>query len=407
MTKNKSPNRILTLISVIVIQLCVGIAYIWSVFQSGIAQSLFGGNNASASLPYSILLAILSAGSIIGGILASKISIKYVVMIGGFIISLGFFLASFTTPQFPEALWLTYGVLGGIGMGFVYSPSIACVQKCFPDKKGLVTGLVVAGLGLGGVVFTPIVESIITYYGGVGNGELMAFRIIAVIFLVVCTVGSLFLSTPKVAATSAVSANIKDLRPTQVLKSPMFYLITLSMMLACMSGLMMIGFAKPIAIGRGMVETASIGVLMISLSNAAGRLVWGMVSDKIGRINTLVILMLGAATMSLLVNFAQGALIFVLIAFVGFFYGGFLSTFPSLTAEAFGPKNVAINYGMVLIGFGFAAIIASYIAGVFLNLADGDMDKMFPAFAIAATCALIGVGIILIVKKMLNNKKID
>ncbi len=402
MTKGKSPSRILTLISVIVIQLCVGIAYIWSVFQSGLAQSLFEGNNASASLPYSILLAILSGGSIIGGILASKISIKYVVMIGGFIISLGFFLASFTTPEFPESLWLTYGVLGGIGMGFVYSPSIACVQKCFPDKKGLVTGLVVAGLGLGGVIFTPIVESIITLNGGSGEGELMAFRIIAIIFLVVCTIGSLFLNTPNTTATNTASASIKDLRPMQVLKSPIFYLITISMLLACMSGLMMIGFAKPIAIGRGMVETASIGVLMISLSNAAGRLVWGMVSDKIGRVNTLIILMLGGAAMSLLVNFAQGALIFVLIAFVGFFYGGFLSTFPSLTAEAFGPKNVAINYGMVLIGFGVAAIVSSYIAGIFLNLADGDMDKMFPAFAIAAACSLVGVAVILLVKKMLK-----
>ncbi len=395
-------NRTLTLISVVAIQLCVGIAYIWSVFQTGIAESLFGGNNANASLTYSILLAILSAGSIAGGILATKVSIKIVIMIGGVLISLGFFIASLTTPEFPELLWLSYGILGGIGMGFVYSPTIACVQKCFPDKKGFVTGIVVAALGLGGLVFTPIVESIIAANGGVGVGELAAFRLISIVFLVVCCVGALFIYTPKDSVSASSNTVSTDLNALQVLKKPEFYLITVSMMLACMSGLMMIGFAKPIAIGRGMVETATIGVIAISIFNAIGRLVWGAVSDKIGRANTLIILMIGAAIMSLLVNFAQGVLIFVLIGLVGFFYGGLLSTFPSLTAEAFGPKYVATNYGMVLIGFGAAAVISSYIAGYFLDLAAGDMDKMFPAFAIAAACSALGVVIMIYIKNRLK-----
>ena len=396
----KQTKRIYPLLATIAIQLCLGVAYIWSVFQTGIANSLFGGNNANASLTYSLLLAVLTVGSVIGGKLIAKISIRFVVMIGGFILSLGFFLASFTTPETSWLLWVSYGVLGGLGMGFSYSTTIACVQKWYPDKKGLVTGLTVAALGLGGVVFTPLVEKMILRFGGQGQGELMTFRVIALIFLVVCTVGSLFLSMPQEEKQAGQSAISNDLTTSQMLKKPAFYLTTLAMMLACMSGLMLIGFAKPIAAAKGMVETATIGVLLISVFNACGRFVWGLVSDKIGRIPTLVILMTGTAVASLLVSFAESYWIFVSIGCVGFLYGGLLSTFPPLTAELFGAKHVATNYGMVLLGFGVAAVSSSYIAGYFKDLAANDIRLMFPAFAIASACSVVAAVFILILKKI-------
>ncbi len=398
MSNQKKINPIFTLIAGIALQLCLGVAYIWSVFQTGIAETLFAGNNANASLSYSILLALLAVGGVIGGTLARKMSLRYVIMAGGVIISAGFFIASFATPSFPQIIWLSYGVMGGIGMGFIYSNTIAYVQNLFPNKKGLVTGMIVAALGLGGVVFTPIVESIIAAFGGQGVGEFVAFRILAGVFLVVSIVGALFFNTTPEKIQTKSGADEDGFK--QVIKKPQLYVITLSMMLACMGGLMMIGFAKPIAVGRGMVETATIGVLMISIFNAIGRLVCGIISDKIGRTNTLLILMCGTIAMSLLVTFAQGYWIFVLIGCIGFFYGGLLSTYPSLTAEYLGAKNVATKYAIVLLGFGAAAIISSYIAGYFLDLANGDMDKMFPAFAIAATCAVVSIALVFLLKKM-------
>ncbi len=405
--KKTSTRKVLALVAAIAIQLCLGVAYIWSVFQTGIANSLFGGDNAAASLAYSLLLATLTVGSVCGGLLATKIPLKIVVMIGGFILSIGFFLASFTQPDFPYFIWITYGVLGGVGMGFAYSTTIACVQKLYPEKKGLVTGLVVAALGMGGVVFTPIVETMITAFGGQGVGELMALRVISFIFLVVCTGGSLLLYTEKTDATSAAMAQKAsgDLSPRGVLKRAEFYLITVSMMLACTGGLMMIGFAKPIAEGHGMAETATVGVLMISIFNSVGRLFWGIVSDKLGRIPTLVILMLGSGAMSLLVNWARGYWIFVLIGCIGFFYGGLLSNYPTLTAETFGPSYVATNYGMVLLGFGMAAVGSSYIAGHYRNIAADDITLMFPAFAIASVCSLVAVLCILLVKRLADKRK--
>jgi len=293
-----------------------------------------------------------------------------------------------------------------LGMGFTYSTSIACAQKWYPQKKGLVTGIVVSALGLGGVIFTPLIETLIKTFGGVGVGETKTFMVLSGLFLVVCTIGGLFLDNPNSVETVDLNNNTQtddSITTAQMLKTPKFYLIAVTFMFACMGGLMMIGFAKPIAVARGLAETAAIGVLLISLLNSIGRLVWGIVSDKIGCDKTIIILLTGSAVLSLLVNVADGYLIYVLIGLIGFFYGGFLSTFPSLTAKTFGPKYMATNYGCVLLGFGIGAVISSQIAGYYKNLAVSDISLMFPAFVIASAFAVVGIILMIILK--INNKK--
>jgi len=394
-------------IAAIAIQLTLGIAYIWSVFQTGIANSIFSGDNAAAGLTFSLLLAMLAIGSVIGGKLTAKFSTRSVVFVGGIILSMGFFLASFVSSNYSWLLWATYGVMGGLGMGFSYSTSIACAQKWYPHKKGLVTGIIVSAIGFGGVVFTPIIEKLISTFGGTGNGEPKTFMVLSVVFLVVCTVGSIFMKNPPdgymattPAKTVASNVAVKSYSTTEMLKTLRFYLATATLLLACMGGLMMIGFAKPIAVAKGLESTATIGVLAISMFNSLGRLLWGMISDKLGRTNTIIILLSGNAILSLLVNVVNGYLIYVLIALIGFFYGGFLSNFPSLTADLFGAKHMATNYGFVLLGFGAGAIISSQIAGYYKNVAAAtdDINLMFPAFVIASCCAVAGIVMMLILK---------
>ena len=297
--------------------------------------------------------------------------------------------------------------MGGFGMGFSYSTTIACAQKWYPHKKGLVTGAIVAALGFGGVVFTPIVEAVISAFGGTGVGESKAFMVLSGIFLVVCSVGSLFIKeAPEGYLTNNVSSNATAQKPannvttSEMLKTPQFYLLTVTLLFACMGGLMMIGFAKPIAVAKGLAETATIGVLAISVFNSVGRLFWGAMSDKLGRINTLIVLLLITAVLSLLVNSVEGYWIYVLVACIGFSYGGLLSTFPSLTADLFGAKHMAINYGFVLLGFGAGAIISSQIAGYYKNIASSDISLMFPAFVIASCCAIAGIVMMIILKKI-------
>jgi len=400
-------HGIFVVVAAIAIQLTVGIAYIWSVFQTGIANSVFSGDNAAAGLVFSLLLAMLTIGSVIGGKMTAKYTTRRVVFSGGIILSLGFFLASFASASHPWLLWVTYGVMGGLGMGFTYSTTIACAQKWYPHKKGLVTGIIVSALGFGGVVFTPIVENLIKTFGGTGAGEPKTFIVLSAIFIVVCTLGSIFMKNPPdghMVGTGAVATStvktVKDFTSGEMLKTPQFYLAASTMLLACMGGLMIIGFAKPIAIAKGLDEIATIGVLAVSMFNSVGRLVWGMISDKLGRMNTILILLSGSTILPLFVKEANGYLLFVLIALIGLFYGGVIGTFPSLTADLFGLKHMASNYGFVLLGFGAGAVISMQIAGHYKNIAAENIDLMFPAFVIASCAAAAGIIMMLVIRKI-------
>ena len=410
-TRSIKQQGITTVFAVIMIQLTLGIAYIWSVFQTGIAESIFNGDNAAAGLTFSLLLASLTIGSVFGGKLAIKYSTRLVVFIGGIILGIGFLMASFVTASHPWLLWVTYGLMGGTGMGFTYSTTIACAQKWYPHKKGFITGIIVSALGFGGVVFTPIVEGLIDAFGGTGFGETKTFMVLSVVFLVVCSAGSFFMKNPpdgyltgNTQATTAAAKKSGEYTPAEMLKTLRFYLMISAFMLACMGGLMMINFAKPIAVDKGLGSSATIGVLAVSMFNSAGRLIWGIVSDKAGRKNTIIILLSGSAVLSLFVNAAEGYMVFVLIALIGFFYGGFLSTFPSLTAEIFGAKHMAANYGFVLLGFGTGAIVSSQVAGYYKNIAANDISLMLPAFLIASCCAVAGIMIMLVLKVMDRRK---
>ena len=445
-------------LAAIAVQLTLGIAYIWSVFQNGIAYSIFKGDHAASALTFSLFLMAFTIGSVIGGKLAAKLTIRRVVIIGGIVVSAGFFLASFVTEDFAWFLWATYGLMGGAGMGFTYSTTIACAQKWYPHKRGLVSGIIVSSLGFGGVVFTPIVEMLIKAFSKTdadglllaGTGELSTFTVLSVMFLVVCIIGSLFMKDPpdgymmdKASVKAVAANNYKDYTSLQMLKTPRFYLVTVTLFLVCMGGLMMMGFAKPIAEAKGLSElanteyatvvdideainnlkaTASIGVIAITLFNSIGRLLWGWASDKLGRLNTLIILLAGSTVLSLLVDVASGYWLFVLIALIGFSYGGILGIFPSLTSDLFGAKHMAANYGFILLGFGIGAITSSQIAGHFRNVATievssifpestaahisstfpeivaADMGQMFPAFIIASCCAAAGTIMMVILK---------
>jgi len=413
-TINKK-HGVFAVIAAIAIQLTLGVVYIWSIFQTGIATSIFDNNNAAAGLTFSLVLAMLAIGSLVGGYLASKYSTRRVVFVGGVILSTGFFLASFVTPNTSWLLWVTYGIMGGLGMGFTYSTTIACAQKWFPHKKGFVTGIIVSALGFGGVLFAPIADRLISVFGGIGVGELNTFFVLAIVFLTVCTIGSFFMKTPPtdylgdVTATSsplqsAILTASRNYLPKETIKTLRFYLITVTFMFGCMGGLMMLGFAKPIAVANGLEATATIGVMAATISNSFGRLFWGAISDKLGRINTLIILLSTSATLSLFVNLANGYWIYLLIALIGFAYGGLLSNFPSLTADIFGTKNMAANYGLVLLGFGIGAIISSQIAGYFKNIAADNINLMLPAFIIASGFAFFGVGMMFALKAI--NKRV-
>jgi OFA family oxalate/formate antiporter-like MFS transporter len=194
----------------------------------------------------------------------------------------------------------------------------------------------------------------------------------------------------------AGAAHAQELSPMQTLRTPQYWMIAFAMLLACAAGLMVIPFAKVLGTDGGLTPAAAgIGVMVITGFNSAGRLFWGFVSDKLGRKKTLMLLMIVAAAAIPFAAMVQGYFVLILIAIVGFSYGGFLGVFPALTADFFGIKNMGVNYGMVLMGFGIGAVAASFIAGYYKDLAvqlkDMPNAPQFPflvPFLIASGAAL-------------------
>lgn len=398
--------RWIPVIASIAIQMCLGTAYIWSVFQSYLIigkstpDALFDWPATHGTLAYALLLGVLTLGSIVGGRIQDKLkNPRPVIIAGGIVMGLGFFLAQFTTGSTPWVLWLTYGILGGFGMGMAYTTTISTCQKWFPDHRGLITGIIVAALGFGGLVFTPVAEMLIGQLG-----VLKTFAVIGVIFVVVTTIGSLFIKNPPEGFTpkgwtpslKKTTHIVQDFTPSEVLKMPQFYLVTLALMCATAAGSMMIPMAKILGLqpDSGLSKSAAVaGVMIISGCNSFGRLFWGWLSDKIGRKQTILILLLIAGGSIICVSFAKAYLMLVLIAIIGFSYGGFLGVFPALTADFWGTKHGAQIYGMVLFGFGVGAVASSYTIAYF------SKTKAFStAFIIAAIASVVGIIIISLVK---------
>ena len=398
-------NRWVVVIASVAIQLCLGTAYIWSVFQSYLIISestpnaLFNWPATHGTLAYSLLLGLLTVGSTIGGKLQEKLKPRTVIIAAGVVLGMGFYLAKYTTESIPWLLWLTYGVLGGLGMGMAYTTTIACCQKWFPDKRGLVTGIIVSALGFGGLLFTPVAESLIK-----GYGVLNTFSILGVLFLVVNILGSFFRISPAEgykpqgwtppAPKDGVTG--QNFTPSQALKTPQLYMVIVAFMCATAAGSMIIPMAKILGLqpDSGLTkETAVAGVMIISAFNSFGRLFWGWISDRLGRKKTLLILLVIAAVSIVGVSFAKAYLMLAFIAVIGFSYGGFLGVFPALTADFWGTRHVATIYGLILLGFGVGAVASSYIVAYF------SASKAFStAFIIAGIAAFVGFAIMAILK---------
>lgn len=404
--QQKTSNRWIPVIASISIQMCLGTAYIWSVFQSFLIKgkatpdALFDWPATHGTLAYALLLGVLTFGSTIGGRIQDKIkNPRPVIIAGGIVMGIGFFLAQFTTESTPWLLWLSYGVLGGFGMGMAYTTTISTCQKWFPDKRGLVTGIIVAALGFGGLIFTPVSEALIA-----NIGVLKTFAVLGGIFIIVTLIGSMFIKNPPEGFTPPNwtpsikngGQNVQNFTPGEVIRMPQFYLVTLALMCATAAGSMMIPMAKILGLqpDSGLTKGAAVaGVMIISGCNSFGRVFWGWVSDKLGRKQTILILLLIAGISIVSVSFVKAYLMLVLIAIIGFSYGGFLGVFPALTADFWGTKNGAQIYGMVLLGFGVGAVASSYIVAYF-----SKTKEFSTAFTVAAIASVVGILIISFVK---------
>jgi len=390
-------NRWLVLAASVVINLCIGSAYAWSVFQKPLID-LFGWSTSETSLVFTISLGVVPVAMIIAGKIQDKAGPKTVVLIGGIFFGLGIVGAGFTDSL--GVLYATYGITGGIGIGTIYACTVANTVKLFPDKRGLASGLVAAGFGSGAVLFAPLSTWLINAYG-----VLSAFKILGTGYLILIPALSWFIKAappgyapagwvPPANSSHSAAAVDKDWR--QMLRDPKFYILWCVYTLGTISGLMIIAHASPF--GQEIVklapQTAAMAISALALANTGGRIFWGWVSDKIGRFSTVVVMFVLGGMAMLLLPAVSGLIAFVLVLIVvGLCFGGFMGIFPSITADAFGPKNLGMNYGIMFTGFGLAAFVGPRLAATVKELYHGDYTH---AFLIAAALSLLGVFLTLV-----------
>lgn len=374
MNKTNEFNRWLIVVGAILIQLCLGAIYAWSVFRIPLQEKL-NISRTQASLPFSFVLIFFALATILGGRLQDKVGPRIVAIIGGILLGTGMILASFAHGL--VALIVFYGVISGIGIGIAYVCPISAGVKWFPDKRGLITGLSVAGFGAGALIVAPIARILIET-----SGVFSAFRTLGLIFLFLVIVGAMMLRNPAPAyvpqgwtKSNNLITNNNHYSPKQMLTQGQFYLIWIMFFIGCATGLMIIGQTSPIGqeVANYSTKTAAFGVSLLAIFNAVGRIFWGRVSDLVNRVKVLffIFVICGLASISYIFIYRFHAWYWVGISLVGLCFGGYLALFPAITADFFGTKNVGINYGFVFTAFGMGGLLSNIFAPRIKELTGG------------------------------------
>ncbi|MCI3029113.1 OFA family MFS transporter [Desemzia sp. C1] len=379
-------NRWLILIAAIITNLALGAGYAWSVFQTALLETNTDWTLSETSLAFSISFAMVPVGMIICGPIVDKHGGKKVVLAAGLLFGLGMFLTGFANSIIM--LYLTYGVILGLGIGAGYGTATALTVKWFPDKKGLAGGLTAAGFGSGAILLAPIATNMIE---SVGVND--TFKILGGILLVVICASSFVMENPPVKEKVVGLTSDKDKNYKEMLRDSNFWILWAIYTFAATSGLMVIGHAANLASYYSLGAGAVI-VMVVGLANTLGRIFWGSVSDKIGRCKTVMIMFIVSGTGLILLNFANtlGAVAGIAgLIFIALSFGGFLGSFPGITAENCGASKSASNYGWMFTAYGIASILGPSLASS-IRESTGSYSM---ALLISAGMALVGAGMIL------------
>lgn len=425
MQNTKPPfNRWLVVLGAVLIQLALGAIYAWSVFTALLTDPAgpYAFSASETAWIFSTGLATFAAVMVLAGRWLPRVGPRPLAVAGGLLLGAGYVLAGL----FGSGFWVQLvciGMIGGAGIGLGYVVPIAVGVKWFPDRKGLITGLAVAGFGFGATIWVKLAGS---WFGGLLNTvsllELPAvqsvFLIYGVTFAALVLLGSTVMVNPPegyqpegwvppVAADGNAQGGI-DYSPAEMLRTSQFYVLWTVFMCSALAGLMVIYCIKLFGIDalqhRGVLDAGAItGTAMAwyAIFNGVGRIAWGSVSDRIGRQHAIMLMTLLQGVIMLMTyhvfityGMAQGFI--VAAALIGFNFGGNFALFPAATADYFGNRNVGTNYGWVFTAYGVAGIAGPLLAGHFKDAAQGAAMPavwMTP-FVIAGVACLAAAAII-------------
>ena len=386
------------------INLALGILYTWSIFKMTIKESILARDGvynwslASLNDPYAVCCLVFAFAMIFAGRLQDRISPRITAVIGGILTGSGLILISFSTAWIS---WiLGFGILTGMGLGFGYASATPPAIKWFPPARtGMIAGIVVAGFGLASVYIAPLGIFLIDKFG-----LSQSMLIFGVAFLVIVSALAQFLVNPPEGyvhpdaptLTKASAAAVINFTPGEMMKTDTFYKLWIIFCVGSGAGLMIIGSVAGMA-KEGMGSMAWIVVALMAVGNASGRVVAGILSDRIGRANTLFIMLLFQAVVifSLLFITPTQVILLVLAAtLIGFNYGTNLSLFPSATKDFFGLKNFGVNYGLVFSAWGVGGFIFPRVSQMIV--AQTNSPRI--AYLLAAGLLLLGAILALMTK---------
>ena len=378
------------------VNLALGVLYAWSVISKQITKE-WGWSETQAALPYSVAIAMFAFMMVPAGRMQDKLGPRLVATLGGIFCGIGFIIASL--GQSLTGMVLGFGILAGAGIGCGYASATPPAVKWFPPAKtGLIAGLVVAGFGLASVYIAPLANHLL-----VAMGIQTTFLVLGIAFLIAVVILAQFLKNPPAGFKPAVhsaaagggakakaAAAHADYEWSEMLRTPQFYLLWVMFVFGAGAGLMIIGkLAKIVDLQAG-IKAGFIFVALLAVGNAGGRIIAGVLSDKIGRTWAMfAVFVFQAVLMFILRGLDSYGTLFLASVLIGFNYGANLSVFPSATKDYFGLKNFGVNYGFVFTAWGVGGILGPMLSGWIF-----DANKNFnTAYVIAAVCLLIAAGL--------------
>ena len=377
--------------------LALGTLYGWSVFVAPL-EDRFGWKRADTSMVFTIAVIVFALSFVVAGRIQDRLGPLPCSLLGGILVSLGFYLCSYTTSL--NYLYVCFGVIGGLGNGFGYATPIPVMAKWFPDKRGLAVGLAVGGYGAGSAIFGPLAQlKLIPAYGLPAT-----FQILGAIFLVMTMAGAVLLRNPPAGyrpdgwspAAAQTAARARDFSPGEMLRTPTFYLMWVGYALGCSAGLMVISQLVPFARSVGIAAAALSTMTLVvgAFGNASGRILSGWMSDRLGRINVLRV-MIGISMVAMPALYAAGsnaALLYVAVFVVYWCYGTQLSVNGVAASDFWGTKNAGVNYGILFTAWGVAGIIGPRIGGVLYDRYHNYQAAFYAAAVLAGVALLCELG---------------
>ncbi len=375
--------------------LALGAVYAWSIFVRPLEED-FGWTRADISTVFTVLILVFGLTFVLGGRLQDKLGPTKVSFIGASLNALGFFMAGFTTSIPWMVFWL--GIVAATGQGFGYATPIPVMSKWFPDRRGLAVGLAVAGYGGGSAIFGPLGGNwLIPAYGWQNT-----FFIFGIIFFCMGMFATWMLQNPPAgykpegwtpAPAARAAATKYDFTPSETIKTPTFYFMWVAYCLGTAAGLMVISQLVPFARQQGHeIAIATTAIFVGAIGSASGRILSGWMSDALGRLNVLR-MMIAVSALSMFVLFHVGASVaalYFMVFVIYWCYGTMLSVNASTAADFWGTKNVGANYGMLFTAWGVAGIIGGRVGGRLYDV-YGDYRIAFYVGGVLSIAALVSI----------------